>query len=369
MRRPPIRLVELAGTPEAIGGGHGRAFAEEIQAYLADRLQLIETGAWGGAAREGGEVLELAAACLPAHEAQSPRLYAELCGLAEGAGITPAEAVVVGGFTDLVDTVRAAITTGDAGPLGPNEDDCTAFVVPPSRTADGQGLLGQTWDMHDTATDHVILLRLRPDDAPAALVFTTTGCLGQIGVNELGVAIGINNLSAADGRVGVTWPTVVRDALTRGRASEARDVVVEADLAGGHSYLVLDAAGGGHVIEAMPTVRHVEDLSSEPLVHTNHTLAADTTTVQAPRPADLQASSEGRLRTATSVLDGGRPTVEDLQDLTRIPDAICVASTHAHPVETSGAAIMRPATGELWATWGPPTHNDYGRFSLLPDPT
>jgi isopenicillin-N N-acyltransferase like protein len=229
MRRPPIRVVELRGTPEAIGVGHGRAFAEEIRTYLGARIRLFETGTWGGKVVGRSDVLDLAAACLPAHEARNLRLHAELCGIAEGAGITPAEAVVVGGFTDLLDTVRAAVAPAESAPVGPSEDDCTAFVVPPSRTADGRGLLGQTWDMHDLATDHVVLLDLRPDDAPAALVFTTTGCLGQLGVNELGVAVGINNLTAADGRVGVTWPTVVRDVLERGGAAEARDVVMDAD--------------------------------------------------------------------------------------------------------------------------------------------
>ena len=58
--------------------------------------------------------------------------------------------------------------------------------------------------MHDSATEHVVLLRTDPTDAPAALVFTTTGALGQIGMNELGVCVGINNLTATDGTPGVT---------------------------------------------------------------------------------------------------------------------------------------------------------------------
>ena len=167
-------------------------------------------------------ILALAEACIPAHEAHSPVLHEEMCGMAEGAGITLAEAIVVGGFTDFVDTVRSHVA--GSHPAAVVEDDCTAFIVPDSR-ADGVGLYAQTWDMHDSATEHVVLFRVRPDDGPAALVFSTTGCLGQIGMNEAGVCVGINNLTGIDGTTGVTWPTVVRDALLRSTADEALEVV------------------------------------------------------------------------------------------------------------------------------------------------
>jgi isopenicillin-N N-acyltransferase like protein len=79
------------------------------------------------------------------------------------------------------------------------DDTCTAVIIPDGRAA-GAGFLAQTWDMHASATPHVVMLDTVPDPGPAALVFSTVGCLGQIGMNEAGIAIGINNLTAADGR-------------------------------------------------------------------------------------------------------------------------------------------------------------------------
>ena len=107
--------------------------------------------------------------------------------------------------------------------------------------------------MHDSATEHVVLLRIQPVDGPAALVFTTTGCVGQIGMNEAGVCVGINNLVATDGCPGVMWTSVVRDALLQDSAAAARDAILAADLAGAHSFLVFDASGEGHMVEAFPT--------------------------------------------------------------------------------------------------------------------
>ena len=348
-----------------MGDAHGRAHADEIHRYARDRVDLVADGLWSGGPLERGAVLEMAEACLPAHEAFSPRLHAEMLAMAAGAGITPAEAVVVGGFTDFVDTVRAV--TAGPHPFSVTEDDCTAVVVPDGRAA-GAGMLGQTWDMHDTATDHVVLARLRPDSDPDALVFTTVGCLGQIGMNSAGVCVGINNLTGNDGRFGVTWPTVIREMLAQATAPEARDVLLRADLAGAHNYLILDAEGRGFSVEAMPSARPVQTLVADPLVHTNHVTDPAAAPFEGERDLELMANSRRRLEMAASMLaDGDRPVdAERLMEVTREPTAICRWPDDRYRVESSGAVIMRPRTGDFWACWGQPAENDYQHFSLTP---
>ncbi len=361
MKRPPIRVLDVSGSPEEMGVIHGRAYADEIRHYTAERIELVAAGVWSGGPMAEGDVLELAESMLPAHEAHSPKLYAEMLGIASGAGITPAQAVVVGGFTDFVDTVRAV--TGGPHPASVIEDDCTAVVVPDDR-ADGAGFFAQTWDMHNTATEHVLLLRVQPDDGPDALVFTTTGCLGQIGMNDQGVCVGINNLTATDGQVGVTWPSVVREVLTTSSAKDGLVAIENAALAGGHNFMVFDRDGEGYNIEAMPTARPVTELASEALTHTNHTLDPSTTAVQGDRAPELTASSTRRLATATDRLDRNGVTAEDLMELTRDEGAICQVPVAPYFIETSGAAVMRPKTLDFWAAWGPPTHNDFQHVSF-----
>ena len=350
-----------------MGDAHGRAHAAEIRQYARHRVELVAEGLWSGGPLDRGAVLELAEACLPAHESFSPGLQAEMLAMAAAAGITGAEAVVVGGFTDFVDTVRAV--SGGAHPTETVEDDCTAFVVPDGR-ADGAGLVGQTWDMHDTATDHVVLARLRPDDGPDALVFTTVGCLGQIGMNAAGVCVGINNLTGNDGRFGVTWPSVVREMLAQTTAAEALDVLLRADLAGAHSYLILDAEGRGCCVEAMPSARPVQPLETEPLVHTNHVTEPAALPFEGERDDELMANSRRRLELAAAMLsDASRPVdPERLMDITREPTAICRWPDDRYRVESSGAVIMRPRTGDFWACWGQPADNRYEHFSLAPAP-
>jgi isopenicillin-N N-acyltransferase-like protein len=359
VKRPLIRILDLAGPSSEMGRTHGRAYADEIRQYTRERVGLVAGGAWSDGPIPEADVLALADSMLDAHRRFDEELYAELLAVADGAGITPAEAVVVGGFTDFVDTVRAQV--GGRHPDSVVEDDCTAAVIPAHRGTGGTGYFGQTWDMHDSATDRVLLLRIQPDHAPAALVFTTTGCLGQIGMNELGVCVGINNLVCTDGTIGVAWTSVVRGMLKATSARDALDVLLGAELAGAHNYLILDADGVGFNVEAMPSVREVTELGDTPIVHTNHTLHPETSAVQADKDAGLLASSAARLARGRELLSPKVGPIDEqwLFDFTRDPEAICQVASEPFHIESSGAAVMRPSTREFWACWGPPSDNSF----------
>lgn len=161
MKRPALRILDVAGSPGDVGHQHGKAFAAEIQTYAADRMALVAKGGWTNGPIGHSEIVAIAESMLAAHQSFDEPLYEELLAIADGAGIRPAEALIVGGFTDFVDTVRAEV--GGRHPDSVVEDDCTAVIVPNHRgRSNGHGYFGQTWDMHDTATDHVLLLRIRP---------------------------------------------------------------------------------------------------------------------------------------------------------------------------------------------------------------
>lgn len=355
MKGSPIRVTSVTGSPSEMGRAHGAEHADEIRAYADDRIALSAEGTdWGR-----DRIIGLADDMLESHERYDEMLYEEMVSLADAADLSPAEAVIVGGYTDFIDAVRA-VAAGSA-----NEDDCTAVIVPDG-LADGAGFLAQTWDMHASATPHVIMLDVAPDRGPRSLVFTTVGTLGQIGMNEAGICIGINNLTASDGGIGVTWPFVVRKALRQTDLDSAIACITDARLAGGHNFLVFDASGRGASIEAMPTATHVETLGSDPLVHTNHCLAPSTRAVEGERPDDLNESSILRIRQAPELLEHLPVTAESLMALTRDERSICRHPEPPWNYESCGAAIMRPATGDFWACWGIPSENEFERFSLTP---
>lgn len=358
-----IRVLKLFGSPYEMGFQHGSACREAIRDFAEERVRLSGDPLWTGRTLPRREVLALAERCLDEHLRYAPEMVDELQGMADATGLTLAELVVVNGFTDFIDTVYNAGTPAQpAAPVG--ADNCTAFLVPDRLAEGSRGFFGQTWDMHDSATPHVVLLRGEPENAPAFLAFSTVGCVGMIGMNDAGVAVGINNLLGADGQVGVTWPFVIRKMLTQTDAPGALSALTSAKLAGAHNYLIMDAAGRGYNVEAHATAHHVTELEDEALVHTNHCLFEATRAVERARDPQSQSSSEARLAKAQVLLDRSGVTPEELQALTRDEEAVCVRSTLPKHVETCGAAIMRPATGDFWAVWGLPSENAYEHFTV-----
>lgn len=354
----PIRRLRLEGPPARRGTRHGAQFRHEIRHYATERLRLATNGSWAGRRVTLSDALALAEKMLPAHERFDGELFEEMANMAAAAGISQAEAIIAGGFTDFVDVVRGQGGTGLV-----EEDDCTAVLVP-RHAGDGVAYLAQTWDMHASATPYVLLLELQPDGGPRALVFTTTGCLGQIGMNDAGIAVGISNLSAMDGRVGVTWPFVVRKILAQRTLDDALACVFETELAGGRNFLLLDSNGKGYAVEAMPSCRVARLLADVPLVHTNHCLDEQTQRFEAARPADLLASSEARLAMAQQLLAFRPVTVERLVALMREPHAICRRPEPPHFNESSGAAILCPERGDFWACWGIPADSAFEQLRV-----
>lgn len=363
MRR--IRVLNLGGSPYQMGYEHGKTYRDAIRMFTEDRVHLSQSEHWTGRNLSESGVLALATACVEAHQAYAPDLMEELQGMADATDLSLAELVINNGFTDFIDVVYSL---GDPAQKAKSPqlvaDNCTAFLVPNNRAVNGQGMYGQTWDMHNTATPYVILIHGTPDDAPDFLTFTNTGCVGMIGMNSEGIAVGINNLMATDGQIGVTWPFVVRKILQQDNLESALDCLTSAPLAGAHNYMLMDKHGNGYEVEAMSTRVHVEKLEATAIAHTNHCLIDDTLAVQRQRPAESQLSSENRLSRAYELLQGESITPEDLMDVTRDNESICVRPKAPMNVESCGAAIMRPASSDFWAVWGLPAENEYEHFSV-----
>lgn len=362
----PIRLLEVAGAPAEMGYAHGRAFRSEIRHAAAERVELVCVGQWTGRPLPRADVLALADACVAEHWAYAPDLMRELEGMAAATQLSLAELIILNGFTDFIDTVYNHYRRPETTPARLAMDDCTAIITP-DHLSGGQGMLAQTWDMHATATPYVILLRCRPANGLACLTFTLMGCLGMIGMNAAGVAVGINNLVGADGQIGVTWPFVVRRILHEATtAEEALSLLQAARLAGAHNYLLFDRFGHGFNVEAMSTCYHVTELADTALAHTNHCLAPMTQAVSQVRDAESQASSDARLDMARRYIEQNDAMDPDyVMSMLRDAGAICV--TRGRPprfVETCGAAIMRPRSGQMWAVWGLPTENAYECFQV-----
>jgi len=357
-----IRVLELSGTNYEMGFRHGELYKDSIHKFAEDRVELSCQDTWTGQGLSRSEVLALADACLEEHKIYSPDLVEELQGMSDATGLSLGELLIVNGFTDFIDVVYNVKNINKKMPVA-SADNCTSFIVPDSKSANSQGFCGQTWDMHMAATPHVVLIDGKPKDKPEFLAFTSIGCVGMIGMNDAGISVGINNLLGGDGQIGVMWVFVIRQILAQRTLEEAIKCIANAPLAGAHNFLLFDKEGKGFNIEAMSTKMHIQELKNDPIVHTNHCLCDETKALERKREEKSQASSVDRLTTGQALLDKDDIDVADLQSLTR-NETICVRPTAPSYVESCGAAIMRPSTGDFWAVWGLPDENEYEHFSL-----
>ncbi len=363
---PPIRVLQLSGTPYAMGCQHGKAYAQDIHQITVERVHLCSDETWTGHKLSVAEVRALAEACLEEHYQYAPELMQEVEGMAAATGLSMAELVIANGFTDFIDVIYAAGQRRSEPTRIANE--CTAVLVGGESALGGQAMLGQTWDMHATATPYVLIIEGRPAHAPDFLTFTITGCVGMIGMNEAGIAIGINNLAGADGQPGVTWPFVCRKVLMQTDIEEALACITQAKLAGGHNYLLLDREGRGYNIEAMSTATHVTALNGDILAHANQCLHEITQSVEREPVHNAVEDSATRVCRAQQFLQQRPVTPEQLMALTQDRSdgdfSVCSMATPPYYSESCGAVIMRPATHEFWGVWGLPLENAYQRFVI-----
>ncbi|TWU48762.1 Acyl-coenzyme A:6-aminopenicillanic acid acyl-transferase [Rubripirellula tenax] len=357
---PAIEKLTLVGDATAMGRAHGTVFRREIQALTEERMRLCHDRFWIGDGINRVNPEALAEACWEHQKRYDTQTTAELEGIADAADVPARDLLVTGGFTDFVDALRggAALNSSSQGPVN-DPGQCTAVLVAASTSADRLPLLAQTWDMHTSATPYIRVLDQRSTDQPATVVFTVTGCPAMIGINEHGLAIGINNLVTMDGSPGVMWTSVVRRMLRARNADEALELLKLAPVAGAHHYLLLDAESNGYSVERSPTRIAVRTLAST-LAHTNHCLDSELVNIEPVRGDAPVHSTRGRLRSAEHWLDTHREDCSR-QGLWRLLNqfdakdplsSICHGPLPDYDVETGGAVVISPRDRAMDAIWG-----------------
>ena len=192
-------FITVAGSCFDMGQQHGSQAREIIHRYIDYIL--------AGSEKSREEMLADAVEFAAPIDALSPSYILETRGLAEGAGITFAEAMLCQTRGALPhpsasdrsmeeaasDTYRRASSSTQSEPVA---DHCTAFALCGAATRAGTPITGQNQDVSLDMDEFGLVIRLRPsDDRPAALMFTWAGQLGYHGLNEHGVTHFANGLT------------------------------------------------------------------------------------------------------------------------------------------------------------------------------
>jgi isopenicillin-N N-acyltransferase-like protein len=332
-----MAVIECAGIGRARGRAHGEQARDVIHIAL-DR--------WRDGTSAHSRAHLAATGLRAAVEAAVPDLAEEMRGIAEASGVTFAE-ILAYNFMDEQWWVHREHLEFGCSVLG---------------RADTDGVfLAQNMDLPDFMDGSQVVLRVRPEVGPEALVLSSAGMIGLTGVNAAGVAVCVNALGMLRHNLaGVPVAAAIRGALAHSSRADAVDFLHRISHASGQHYAVADA-DGFHGVECSAAAVVVSCRADSPvLLHTNHPLANRDIDPNAER--ELQ--KQGRITDSRIRLDflathakatHDRAAAERLLGDRTAP--LCVTPGHGRRTQTFGAVAFEFGTT-------PPT----ARFCLgLPD--
>jgi isopenicillin-N N-acyltransferase like protein len=254
---PAERRVQLRGSRRELGLQHGRQLQGAIDRFLHDRRARVEAlltdpGAHATLSERCGEHARLI-------ERHLPDMAEEIHGLAEGAGIDVSDAYLLQLRRELVGfsaMPRAAAAGGD----------CTTF----GRCRGAVAVIGQTVDLNGDMAREATALDITHADGPRLLMLSFTGLLGYLGLNDRGLAIGLNLVLAGRWQTGIPEYMVIRHLLdTCATVDEAIERMRSLPLASSRALTLCD---GRRLVTVEHVLNEFELFEGEELVHANHFL-------------------------------------------------------------------------------------------------
>ena len=245
-----VQKIEIEGDAYDRGRQYGASAASEILQTVQAYLRLLEHHTGLGR----GEALEAAAAFGPLIEAQAHDLFLEMRGIADGAGGTLSEVLLINARSELLSA--------------PGE--CTALAAAPEVTHQGQVLLGQNWDWYSAIEPEPILLYIRQPGRPAIATLVEPGQVAKIGINSAGLGVCLNYLEHADRGQGLPVHLILRQMLGCSHLGLAIRTAYATPRAASANVLIGHAEGEILDVELTPTRADFVYGDVGWLVHANH---------------------------------------------------------------------------------------------------
>jgi isopenicillin-N N-acyltransferase-like protein len=328
---------DLRGSYPAIGRAHGTRRGARLRAFLADDLCGLQRLL--PAPITPAEVTSTVDAYRTVISAALPDQAAEIEGLAGGAGITVEQAYLLQIRREILGYHRI-----------PTVGDCTTYA-----RCGPSPVLAQTIDLHGGLREQLAVLRTAPDGGRAAVVLSFGGQLGYLGVNDAGVAVGINLVLAGEWSPGIPPYLAVRHLLDHATSTDhAVELLRELPLAGSRSLTIGDTERVRVVEFADRRIRVLPGDGSGPAHHTNHFLHPDLVAGDELN-AFARASSVRRLDACRQRLAEAAPaTVTAHFDVLNRPPILVPDLGDERLERTVAAAVLLPGSGWLHLRRGDP---------------
>ncbi|MGD1118446.1 MAG: C45 family peptidase [Dehalococcoidales bacterium] len=352
-----LKVVEVSGTNYEMGFQYGAACLE-IAKMLDMTCQFF-----GGRDKVNSLMERFLPLYLPPTEKYAPEIVAEMQGMAAGAKVDFRDIL----FLNITYEISVPAVMGG----------CTSFAASGEATAGGQVIAGQNFDFISPWEEYLILLKMKPVNAPKFLAVTAAGCLGLFGLNSAGFSLNLNllkNKESLTPAVGVPTHVILRKVFSCESLSEAIMTIAAVEGRAAKNYLLVSAQGD---IIGVETTTHDLDVQFPErgiYTHANYFKAerfkaADLAPLFLPDSYIragrlLQLMEHHHRRLAADVMQ------QILPDHNNYPGSIC---RHPNPkaplplgriMKTLASIISCPAEQKAFIALGNPCENEYLEYKL-----
>jgi isopenicillin-N N-acyltransferase like protein len=337
-----IQVIRAAGSHYEIGRAVGSAARKKLTAAVDSYKKILAVEGWRGPWSLPEQYLKTA-------EDLFPHLVEELHGMADGSGQS---------FGDLffLNALEEALEWKE-----PRR--CTTVGL----TAEGGSFLGHNEDWFWEDVEHVIVIHARPAGKPEFISVTAAPFLAAVGMNEAGLAQGVNSVSSLDNGAGVPRMLTARAVL---EGETLQDAVVKATpprRAGGYNHLLVSGEGDMGNLETSALEQRF--LPGGPVIyHTNHYVHPEMQFLDkgaSPHSLSRFRRLEQIQENLAGASDPCRALISVLQDHYDRPRSICKhAAEHTDHEGTIFSVIFDLAGASIRVAVGNPCRNRYQQISF-----
>ncbi len=348
-----FKEITIQGTPYVRGLSYGQQCREEIGVSIKVYGTLFEE-LKGLSWKDARKISEF---YLSKTRDFAPDYVEEMRGIAEGANVDILDIAALNARTEIMFAQLDA-------------QECTTLSLLPPATEGGQVIAAQNWDFYRQLRDSMMILHVHQENKPNFVMVSEAGMIGGIGMNDRGIGVLLNALTADTTCQGIPL-------RTRMRAMLDSDTLAEAYAKGSHKptsvgHLVATHKDGVAIAFEMDS-KGIETIIPEDgvWVHTNHYLGPK---MYQAHDAAPRASTYIRLQRIQALVKEAHGKItketvmEMLQDHAGYPYSLCTHENSKNPVTTqyvtNFAIIMDLTEGCFYLAPGNPCESEFEKYGI-----
>ena len=270
-----IKIIKVSGNPTE----RSKSYAEQLRTRIQQTYDFYNDVVFKHSELSDVEIYKRVNILISKTRAVFPNLLSELECISESSNIPIQQIFLINARTEI---------------LNASVGECTSIAIPKNN------LLAQTWDWIEEMENLMVILIVEKEDGSSFVTLTEPGMLAKIGINNYGISVGLNFLKSKHSLDGVPVHLLLRAILDCTSLKKVREIVAQSNM-GKSSYIPVatsigEAVGFEFSNDAMQELTPMDDV----LLHTNHCLAPNMTSVPLPTSNQRYETTLANLRTDTN---------------------------------------------------------------------